>query len=387
MPKLIRLPFALGAAAVLLASAGTASAGPDATLSTAAPAKEASIFDEIWSWPSIYKNNEAEILNEIRFVGRFQVDQYNVDSDLGHDQDWIVRRLRLGLKVDLFQRHLQLHVETDIDPQNDNPAYRRLTDAYLAWKFSEALKLTVGKQGAKFTLDGATSSTELITIDRSNLANNFWFTEEYVPGVSLSGKYDHWLYNAGFFSGGTKTPEFGNFDAGNFGLASLGYDFGSVLGVKKAVLRGDYVYNQRNKESTFTRSFENLGSLVFMLDNKNWGLSTDFTRGQGFGSQGDAFGLQVMPWYNITEKLQAVFRYTYLSGDEPNSIRFARYENTLTGGKGDEFNEIYGGLNYYFYGHRLKLQTGLSYATMHDRANDGGQYEGWSWTTGVRISW
>jgi phosphate-selective porin OprO/OprP len=44
-------------------------------------------------------------------------------------------------------------------------------------------------------------------------------------------------------------------------------------------------------------------------------------------------------------------------------------------------------MNYYLYGHKLKLQTGLQYADMRDRAADGGKYTGWSWTTGFRISW
>jgi phosphate-selective porin OprO/OprP len=348
--------------------------------------KEKSALDRLWDLPTIYRNKESDWVNEVRFVGRFQLDQYNVDSDLGHDSDWLVRRLRLGVKAQLFH-NLTAHVEVEIDPHNDNPAYRRLTDAYLSWKFCDAAKFTVGKQSVKFTLDGSTSSTELITIDRNNVANNFWFPAEYVPGVSLSGIIDQWSYNVGVFSGGSESPEFGNFDAGNFVLASLGYDFGKQLGVKKALLRADYIYNQRDAESTFTRSLENVGSLVFILDNKKWGVSADVNVASGYGKQGDLFGFDVMPWYNITDRLQAVARYTYIDGESPNSIRFSRYESFQTGGRGDEYSELYAGLNYYVYGHKLKLQTGFAYTTMHDSAHDGGQYAGWSWTTGLRVSW
>ena len=38
-------------------------------------------------------------------------------------------------------------------------------------------------------------------------------------------------------------------------------------------------------------------------------------------------------------------------------------------------------------GHRLKLQTGVQFADMRDRANDGGAYSGVSWTTGLRVGW
>jgi phosphate-selective porin OprO/OprP len=56
-------------------------------------------------------------------------------------------------------------------------------------------------------------------------------------------------------------------------------------------------------------------------------------------------------------------------------------------GQGDRYNELYLGANYYFYGHKLKLQNGAQFAKMNDRANDGGAYSGASWTTGLRVSW
>ncbi len=350
------------------------------------PEKKKSIFDEIWSWPTISKNEDSAFLNELRIVGRFHGDYYNLDSNLGADSDWVVRRLRAGIKARFFHK-LELHAEADFSPQLDNPFYTRLTDAYLAWKFNDAFKVTLGKQSVKFTLDGGTSSNELLTIDRSNLANNLWFPSEYASGVGLSGKVGNWQYNTGFFSGGTDTSEFGNFDAGHFGLVSVGYDFGKAIGAKKALVRGDYVYNDRNPESNVTRSFEHIGSVVFQLDKENWGLSTDLSFGTGYGSQSDVWGFMVMPWYNLTDKLQVVARYTYLESDKANGVRLARYDNVMTSGRGDEYQEVYAGLNYFIYGHKLKIQTGLAFSDMQDSANDGGRYQGWSWTTGLRVSW
>ena len=80
-------------------------------------------------------------------------------------------------------------------------------------------------------------------------------------------------------------------------------------------------------------------------------------------------------------------RYTWIKSRDDNGVRFARYEDQVVLGRGDEYNEIYLGLNYYFYGHKLKLQTGVQYADMRDQANDGGDYSGWAWTTGLRLSW
>jgi phosphate-selective porin OprO/OprP len=94
-----------------------------------------------------------------------------------------------------------------------------------------------------------------------------------------------------------------------------------------------------------------------------------------------------MPFVNVTDKLQGIVRYTYLESDGPNGVRLATYESRLVPGRGDRYNEIYLGANYFFYGHKLKLQSGVQFADMNDRANDGGAYSGVSWTTGIRVGW
>jgi phosphate-selective porin OprO/OprP len=233
--------------------------------------------------------------------------------------------------------------------------------------------------------------------------------------VNLSGKVGAWQYNTGIYSGGSiqaaqsqfanSSKEFGNFNGGNFWLGSVGYDFAKTLGVKKALLRADYVYNDPDTHSNATRNFSHIGSLVFQLDSGRWGLSTDLSVANGSLAQSDIWGFVVMPWFNITNKLQVVGRYTYMSSDDPDGIGFNRYENVQTvnlnrngtartnafgrvsSQRGDEYNEVYAGLNYFLHGHKLKLQTGLNYAWMHDSANNGGKYSGWTWTTGLRISW
>ncbi len=376
----------------LCVAAGASLTGPALAGDTApssksivAPVEEKSWCERLWEYPTLYKNDDASFFNEFRIVGREHLDVYTIDSDLGTDQDWINRRTRIGGKARFFH-NLDLHVEVDLNLQNPRPAYSRLTDAYLAYKFCDAAKLTVGKQSVKFTLDGATSSNELITIDRSNLTNNLWFPTEYISGASLSGKIGQWQYNGGYFSGGTETKEFGNFDAGHFGLVSLGYDFNKLLGVKKALLRADYVYNDRNPESNATRPFENIGALVFQLDSGRWGFSAEVDGGTGYGTQSDVWGVTIMPWYNLTKNIQAVVRYNYIESENPRGVRLARYDTFVTGRRGDEYHEIYGGLNYYVCGHRLKVQTGVSYVSLNDSSVEKGEYHAWQWTTGLRLS-
>lgn len=389
----------LKTALLLLATLATGlSAGEIATSSgknleaAVQPTEEKSLYDKIWGLAVLYKNDNGSFLQELSLVGREQVEWFYFENQDTDDSDWINRRTRVGLKAKVLQT-ITLHGEVDLNLQDPNPMYNKLTDAYIKWSPMKEFNLTVGKHGTKFTLDGATSSTQLITIDRSAIANNFWFPEEYIPGVSVSGEVGNWLYNVGYFTSGEASREFGEFNAGSFGLVSLGYNFADALGVDKAVLRLDYLYqdedpaNKNGIPSAFTRNHEQVGSLNFNLENGRWGLGTDLVASKGYLGQPDLFGLQIMPSVYLADGWQAVFRYTYINSDGNNGIRLGRYENRLESGRGDEYNEFYVGVNKYFYGHKLKWQTGVQYTTMEDAANDGGDYDGWGVTTGIRISW
>jgi phosphate-selective porin OprO/OprP len=157
--------------------------------------------------------------------------------------------------------------------------------------------------------------------------------------------------------------------------------------VKEAVLTANYVYQHPDADNTFTRQLEHILSVHLRLETDRWGLRGDVSAADGYLGQSDMVAFMGMPFYNVTSRLQAVGRYTYISSDDANGVRLATYESRVVPGRGDEYNEIYLGANYYFYGHRLKLQTGVQWADLNDRANDGGEYSGVSWTTGVRIGW
>jgi phosphate-selective porin OprO and OprP len=355
----------------------------------AAPAKvasEPSVFDKIWKNADIYSDEKNPVIQSFKFTGRFQLDHAWVDADEGEHDEWNIRRFRLGAKAKLF-KDFMLHAESDLNPQEGNPTYIRMTDLYLAWSRSKNLTVTVGKHSAPFTMDGATSSKELIAVDRGNVSNNLWFPEEYIPGVSVSGKPGNWRYHVGLYSAGDASSEFGDFDGGTFGLVSGGYNFAEQLGVKDATLSLDYVHQEPDRQNNYTRGFDNIGSLNFSFATSKWGVRTDLAGGTAYFNGSDVWGAMVMPFYNITPKFQAVARYTYLSSSDNNGVRLARYENVVVSGRGNEYQEIYGGLNYYVYQHKLKFQTGIQYADMQDRANDGGEYRGFSWVTGLRISW
>jgi phosphate-selective porin OprO/OprP len=371
------------AAAVLLSTAIGASAQGDQKPAPRPP----STYDKIWTtvtdW---YSDQENPVVQRLLFTGRFHEDYAAVEADEGSHSEWNVRRLRLGPRITMFRNYL-VHTEIELNPQEQDPSYVRITDAYVAWQKHPKAVVTVGKQAVQFTQEGATSSRELVTIDRSNLANNIWFTQEYMPGVSVSGRAAPWTYRAGVYSAGAMNREFGTFTGDAFTLATLGYDFGRKLGVREATLTGNYVYQHPDVDNTFTRRWEHVMSMHFKLEQPRWGFRSDVSKTEGYLGQRNVFGAMVMPIFNATDKLQFVGRYTFLDSDGINGLSLATYENRAVSGRGDRYTEGYVGANYYFYGHKLKLQTGVQFGEMQDRADDGGAYSGTSWTTGLRIGW
>ena len=71
--------------------------------------------------------------------------------------------------------------------------------------------------------------------------------------------------------------------------------------------------------------------------------------------------------------------------DIPGGFRAGPGAAGLGDMRGEEYGAVYAGLNWFLRGHKLKLMAGVEYARMNDRAGDGGDYEGWTLFTGVRL--
>lgn len=345
-----------------------------------------SSFDRVWSHSTLYEDKDSSFVQKFALCGRLQIDSAWFDASEGEFQDILWRRFRFGFKADFLQEWV-LHLEGDWNlNKNLDESYSRLTDAYIGWNPDKSWGLKALKQSAGFTLDGATSSKRLLTLQRNNLTNNLWFTSEYFTGVALSGTAAaRWSWKAGLFSS-DGSEELSRFEAAWFTLLSLGGNFARDLGLDNAVVRIDYVYNKEDEEAD-TPDFSRVLSLVTQWKRGKWGLWTDLSAGEGYGDQSDLWGIALMPFYDISPHFQLVIRYTYLKSADDKGVRLGRYEKEIVEGRGDEYNEFYGGLNIYMYGHKLKWQTGLQYCDMNDRAQEGGAYGGWGLTTGLRLSW
>ena len=129
-----------------------------------------------------------------------------------------------------------------------------------------------------------------------------------------------------------------------------------------------------------------MASLNFKLESDAWGLRTDLSMGSGYLGKSDVWGAMAMPYFNVTDKLQLVGRYTYVTSDDVNGVRIATYENAIVPGRGNPTTRL----------RRRELlllrsqaegADGRAVCRHEDRAGDGGAYSGTSWVTGIRMGW
>jgi phosphate-selective porin OprO/OprP len=343
-----------------------------------------SSYDEIWDKVVLYENKDSSVIQKFTLTGRLQADYHSFENDVdgSSDDDSQWRRFRFGFKAGLFGG-VTLHSEANMNLNQPEPLYRNLTDTYLSWSTDTGIKIKVGKQSAPFTLHGSTSSKKLYTLERGKIARNIWFTNEYFTGASLSGSHENWDYLAGIYSS-DEGPEFDEaFDYGTFGLFSIGYNFEESEYFDNFLLRFDLMMQEKDALNQ-TPEHKNAFSIVTKLKKGKLNFWGDLSFSNGYGSQSDVWGTQLMPFYDFTDKIQGVFSYTYVESKDALDVDVTRYERDLAG-RGDEMKEYFFGVNYFFYGHKLKWQNAIQYSEMDNLGTK--VYEGWGYTSGLRISW
>lgn len=348
------------------------------TLNNTKKSKQSSLNDLV----NLYENEQGDYL---KLSGRLQLDSAWINSDQGDFNDTLWRRFRFGFKGK--NGDFTAKLEADINLNNElGDNYNRLTDANIAWALSKDTKLTFLKQGTGFTLDGKTSSNSLLTPQRNNLTNNLWFTAEYFTGISVKSKITNdWTYHTGVYST-DGSDEVAISEASYFAMFTTKKKLASNNLWDKGEIGFDYVYNDTHEDGN-TRDFSQVISASSKFEKNNWGLQSDISWGEGDLGQSDLFGVVLMPSYKQSASIQWVARYTYLNSTEDNGVRLGRYENSVVEERGDKYQEIYTGVNWFVDGHKLKFQAGVQYAKMEDNANDGGAYDGWGFTLAMRSYW
>jgi phosphate-selective porin OprO and OprP len=375
--------------AFLLIVASVAMAGSDVFAAevgdeTAKNATAASVFDTLWALPVLYSDERNPIVQRLALIGRYHGQYYRVDADeFGSDSDWDNRRTRLGIKIDLL-RMVSFEGQMNVDVDDDRSGFfDSVEDLYVDIEPSDAFGLSVGKHKPYLTYEWTTSSNRIKTIERSLLVNQI--IPDKIYGVAAFGKGGGVTWRGGLFSGTYSDRwELPDFDGGYLLNVSLGCDVGD----KRGQVRLDYLYNDGDRRNfVATRPYQHSLSLNYNGTFRRLGVVADLIYADGSGEVPDVWGIVLMPYYKITDKLEGVFRYTYADSDAGDGIRLAsRYErrvDNLGEDRGENYHSAYAGANYYIYGDRLKLMAGVEYSTL-DLA-DGTDWNSWTWFGAVRL--
>ncbi len=384
-------------------------------------------MDRLWSAATLYKNEDNSFIQLFQIAGLFHIqsiygdagdDSFNTSDykDAGNDEnvwgnDIEVRRERLGIRSKFFHHwRLDANFNIDVDGQDgiggSTTFYKSVQDIGITYAPSDQFNLGIGKRRLLVSRDQEIPSTEIVTMERSLLSN--LLSPGELTGVWSLGKSaaNTWRYETGLYSN-ARVKEFASTgDGGVISFGKIGYDFAEQTGLHSCLTTLTYVHNtepgyqneQNDPNFRFLASPSFLDAITLTNDigQGRFGMITEFLYGFGFTgladhgqskpvsvSQSDLFGITLTTSYFFTEKLQAAYRFQFVSSADPDGIHLPnRYEQLATGD--DEFGNTYVshylGLNYYIYARKLKLLGGVEFSHL-----GGGSYDGYTSMAGLRL--
>ncbi len=346
------------------------------------------IYDRLWAAPLLYDNPANTVIQSFALIGRYHGQYWSVAADQGDADDWENRRTIAGFSSGWFQHFT---VQAQMYMQNDGGSfYDGLYEAFIKWSPADAgFSLSVGRLDYLYTgFERSESSKKINVIERGLLVNQVMPAE--VVGALLEGEKGSFSYHAGVFSGGIK-EEFDDFNSGSAAVIGAAYDL--PLFFAKGSLHLDWLHNAEDPDGNAFKPYDNVVSLWHRGERDRLDMGVDLTVAQPSGTGGRLFALTVEPGWILTralfdndDPLQLILRYQYATSSRDNGLLLQkRYEQAVTQGHGDHYQALYTGLNYFLYGHRLKLMAGGEFARMQDQADDGGKYSGWTWFGALRL--
>jgi phosphate-selective porin OprO and OprP len=330
--------------------------------------------------PSSTKTKTTHTSRKWHSRGRYQGQVWGINSDYGSKYGWENRRQRFGGKIK-FLNDFEAGVSFNLNFQGANTGrfVQDYEDFGIKWTPTDVFNIEAGLFKVPITNEWRTSSNRIITIERSNFVNmavpgklgGVLVTGE-VPAFTEEGKF---TYGAGAYTA-TRTEDWAlpSFDGGAMFYAGIGYKFNKLHS-----LRFDNGFLSDNPNNNATRPYSFTSALSYsgkFLDEKFW-LQSDLTMAIGQNDTPNLFGIIILPSYMLTEKIELVGRYQFLTSDEGDGVRLQnRYERRvpdLPTSFGNNYQALYAGVNYYIYKDRMKVMGGLEYSHM-DLGRGNGQY-------------
>tara|TARA_R110002096_G_scaffold71295_10_gene170426 strand:+ start:2528 stop:3781 length:1254 start_codon:yes stop_codon:yes gene_type:complete len=366
---------------------------------------------DIFDYATLYER-ETGFIKEISLNGRYHGQYVTQSEDLGGVSNgfnqWQDRRARLGLDI-VFGNGTEFFSSLNIS--NSSGSLPGFTRARFFDNFDEIglshdfgnFDITAGKQKQKITREYSTSSKRIKTIERSPIVNEVADKKPWGVTVGFeTGELQHtvgaWITGLGSPTGLTNDWNWPRSDS----RGSLSYNL-EVPVSDVTDFYFDYVFVNNSEGTKQGRGSSRFGqdanyqhtlALGTFSDLGRLDLTTDFILAfnrersglPGGGSTipaGDnTLGVVIMPTYEITEKLEAVFKYGYMeSGQQQRTQRFGdRLGSRL---RVADYHTAYVGLNYYVCGDKFKVMAGYEYAS-GKQFGTGTDVDSSSWLFGVR---
>lgn len=345
-------------------------------------------------------------IRDVSFTGRYH-GQYisqteNESGTTNGFHNWQHRRARLGFDIE-FAGDLKLVSSINVSDGSGSSFgftrgvfFNHWDELYLKWEPDDDTYITFGKTKQKITMENMESSKRILTIERSQIVNEVVAADypwQLLFGFNLLG-IDHEL---GASVTGADLDSTGErwkwLDPDSRG--SLSYR-GNLPVSDSTKLYFGYLFTNNSSgfadaagsaDSDQASQYEHLAHLGTKSEWGSLGLVTDLIYAANREASGpipagdDTWGVVFLPYYNLTDKLQFVAKYSYM-----DSGRQQRYQRYFTRQYVDGYHTLYAGLNYYLCGHKLKLMGGYEYAS-GDEFSTGAEIDSSSWVLAVRTYW
>ncbi|MBK1881488.1 hypothetical protein JIN85_03615 [Luteolibacter pohnpeiensis] len=363
---------------------------PDLTLA------DESSFDDLWKLATLYQNPNNPYLEQFKLRGRYQGQYTHVDSDRGESSDWEDRRSRFGFDALMLERKIELRLDFQ---SNDGfqDFYDGLVDAYIRYKPNGSTAITLGKTKPLIgQYDWLESTNTQPTFERSQIFNQLNINR--ATAFTIEGSAQPFTWRSGIYSNSTPATtggtgswgdgEFGNLDGGYSYSFGIGYDFKEQLGTEKADARLDWLHSERREGDRVLGRYDDIIASTFWIKQGSVAVVfEDYYATGGNDEDSDVFGFFIQTMYDfVPDKFQLVGRYSFSASRGPNGIRpQGRYESTAEAMRGDTYQSVYLGGQYFIHGDKLKLLIGAEYAALGQNSHSD-RYNGFDLLGGLRFS-
>lgn len=333
------------------------------------------------------------VVRDLQIRGRIQTQFGYVDAENDEGSDdfstFEVRRARIGLRGTLFDS-VRAQLEANLVPGSS----LSMRSAFLQWREHKPAYIKVGYDKPHSSLEENTSSAEILTVERT-LINGLVAAPGPMTGLSLDGALGILSYGAGIYTDSSNRNPGGEDSKYLFnGMVRVSLD-DVIGGGNKLRLQTAYL-NSDDPNGRFGGGLDDAWTFAAYAVVGPVDLRAEYFLGDNDGDE--IKGFYIMPSVYLTDNVQAVLRFEKADSDKARGIRApSRYTRDVPAlsvrepeegprfdpQRGDEYQAVYVGLNYYMAGHGHKLMVGLEVAELKN--TDAGKLESTTFTTAWRM--